>query len=77
MTVSSDEQENYVGTLAAMTLQSRSLLVPLAFAVGTDAENKQMMACGMVCRTAYSQNRLMPAVDLLKLIQLCGSAAQM
>lgn len=50
------------------------LLVPLAFAVGTDAENKQnqMMACGMVCRTAYSQNPQMPVVDSFTFVQFCS-----
>lgn len=48
------------------------LLVPLAFAVGTDAENKQnqMKACGMVRRKAYS------VVDSLTFTQFCAHVAQ-
>lgn len=55
MTVSSDEQENYVGALTAMTLQSRSML-DSSFLWHSQweqmRENKpnQMMACGMVRR---------------------------
>lgn len=62
------------GSLAAMTLQKplhAGLLVQLAFAVGTDAENEQnqMTACGTVCRMACSQNPQMLVADSFTVTQ--------
>lgn len=81
MTVSSEEHENprwYAHGNDTSKPFHVGLLVPLAFAVGTDAENKQnqMKACGTVCRTAYSENPQMSVVDSFIFTQFCAHVAQ-
>lgn len=81
MTVSSNEQENHVGALAAMTLQSHSML-DSSFTWHSQWE--QMQRTSRIRRwhvawsvgTAHSQNPQTPVVESFRFLQFCGHVPQ-
>lgn len=81
MTVSSDEQENHVGALAAMTLQSHSMLDSL-FAWHSQWEQMQRTSrirgwhVAWSVGTAHSQNPQTPVVESFRFLQFCGHVPQ-